>query len=187
MLYYKPLQQRLEKAPVWFQVLFGSLCAFGVYCCMYAFRKPFTVGAFSGLYFLGVPYKIWLIIAQVIGYMFSKFHGIRFISSLRQENRVLYIIGFISIAWIALLFFALIPAPYNILFLFINGFPLGMVWGLVFSYLEGRKSTEIMGVVLSTSFIFSSGLVKTVGKYLLIDKDVSEWWMPLPPVRSSFS
>jgi hypothetical protein len=77
-----------------------------------------------------------------------------------------------------LLLFALTPAPYNIIFLFINGLPLGMVWGLVFSFLEGRKITEILGLGLSISFIVSSGFVKTVGKLLMTQIGVSEFWMP---------
>jgi len=84
----------------------------------------------------------------------------------------------IGISWLALLGFAAVPAPYNILFLFLNGFPLGMIWGLVFSYLEGRRSTEFMGAVLSVSFIFSSGFVKSVGKMTVVDWHVTEYWMP---------
>lgn len=53
-----------------------------------------------------------------------------------------------------------------------------MVWGLVFGFLEGRRTTEIMGAVLATSFIFASGLAKTVGKWLLLHFNFSEWWMP---------
>jgi hypothetical protein len=53
-----------------------------------------------------------------------------------------------------------------------------MIWGLVFSYLEGRKTTEFAGAVLSVSFIFSSGVVKSTGKWLMLDREVSEFWMP---------
>jgi MFS family permease len=81
-------------------------------------------------------------------------------------------------AWLALLFFALAPAPWNILFLLANGFPLGMIWGLVFSYVEGRRSTELMGAVLASSFIFASGFAKTVGTWLTQTMGVSEYWMP---------
>jgi hypothetical protein len=52
-----------------------------------------------------------------------------------------------------------------------------MIWGLVFSYLEGRRFTEAMGVVLASSFIFSSGVLKSMGKYLL-QQGISESWMP---------
>jgi len=53
-----------------------------------------------------------------------------------------------------------------------------MIWGIVFAYLEGRKYTELLGAGLSTSFIFASGFVKTVGKWLMVNFHVSEYWMP---------
>lgn len=171
-------QQRLAGMPQAWITVYAAVCSFVTYFCMYAFRKPFTAAGFQGQYFLRIDYKIWLVTAQVIGYMLSKFYGIRFISAMKGTNRAATIVLLILTAWIALLFFALTPAPYNMLFLFINGFPLGMVWGLVFSYLEGRKTTELMGAVLSVSFIFSSGVVKSMGKSLVVNKDVSEMWMP---------
>lgn len=172
------LKNSLSKQPMWVVSLYAALCSFAVYFCMYAFRKPFTAAGFEGITFLQIDYKVWLVTAQVIGYMLSKFYGIRFISAMKGERRAMTIVKLILFAWLALLLFALVPAPYNILFLFLNGFPLGMVWGLVFSYLEGRRATEFMGAVLCTSFIFSSGVVKTVGKSLILGWHVSETWMP---------
>ena len=95
-----------------------------------------------------------------------------------RNSRSRFILLFILFSWLALLLFPLVPEPFNITLLFINGFPLGMVWGLVFSYLEGRRYTEFMGAFLSVSFIFSSGLVKSVGSYLMVNFEVSQWWMP---------
>lgn len=178
MLVLPALHNWLLKKAGWVLAVYAAFCSFGVYFCMYAFRKPFTAAGFEGLHFLQIDYKVWLVTAQVIGYMLSKFYGIRFISSMHKEKRAHTIVILILISWFALLLFALTPAPLNIVFLLINGFPLGMVWGLVFSYLEGRKQTEFMGAVLAVSFIFSSGVVKSVGKSLLINWDVSEIWMP---------
>ncbi|MFM9945991.1 MAG: DUF5690 family protein [Bacteroidia bacterium] len=159
-------------------VAFASLTVFVIYTSMYGFRKPYTVGIYSQLSFLGISYKVCLVIAQVIGYMISKFYGIRFISSMNPQYRANYILLFIGIAWSSLLLFALIPPPYNIICMFINGLPLGMVFGLVFGFIEGRRTTEIMGAMLAVSFIFASGLSKTIGKWLLLDFNISEWWMP---------
>jgi len=53
-----------------------------------------------------------------------------------------------------------------------------MIWGLVFSYLEGRRTTEILGTVLSISFIVSSGFVKSIGKILMNAFNLSEFQMP---------
>lgn len=162
----------------WQVSLLAALSAFCVYTCMYAFRKPFTAAGFTGLQFAGVDYKIWLVIAQTIGYTASKFFGIGFIGSMQTEKRAPAIIKLIFIAWISLFFFALFPAPFNVLFLFFNGFPLGVIYGLVFSYLEGRRTTELLGAVLSASFIFASGFAQSAGKFVLLDWNVSEYWMP---------
>lgn len=159
-------------------VLHASLAAFGTYFCMYAFRKPFTVATFDGLAYFGVDYKILLIIAQVLGYALSKFIGIKVISELKPNRRLLLLISLIFLAEMALIGFATLPAPYNIVFMFLNGIPLGMVWGIVFSYVEGRRFTDVLGVILCASFIVSSGVVKSVGLYVMNNWGVSELWMP---------
>jgi len=164
--------------PSWAANLLAAISAFCVYTCMYAFRKPFTVADYAGLHFLGIDYKIWLVMSQTAGYTMSKFFGIKFIAELKHKNRALSILKFIAIAWVALLFFAIVPPPFNIIFLLINGFPLGIIYGLVFSYLEGRKSTEFLGAALTSSFIFASGFTQSAGKFILIKWNVDQWWMP---------
>jgi hypothetical protein len=171
-------KSKLQNSPLWVFVLYVSFSAFVVYTCMYGFRKPYTSASFAGYTLFGISYKVVLVISQVIGYMISKFYGIRFIATMLPEKRAATLIKLILTAWLSLLLFAVVPAPYNFIFMFINGLPLGMVWGLVFGFLEGRKVTEIMGAILSTSFIFASGLAKTVGKWLMVGLNISEWWMP---------
>ena len=157
---------------------YGALASFGTYFCMYAFRKPFTVATFENLYFLGVDYKIVLIIAQVIGYMLSKFIGIKLISELKAKSRLPYLLTMIASAELCLILFGWVSSPYNIIFMFLNGLSLGMIWGVVFSYVEGRKFTEILGVILCSSFIVSSGVVKSAGLLVMNYLKVSEFWMP---------
>jgi len=146
---------------------------------MYAFRKPFTAATFDNIFVWGLKYKDLLIITQLIGYTLSKFLGIKIIAEMKSKNRGWNILKLIAFAAVSLFLFAVTPAPYNIIFLFFNGIPLGMVWGIVFSFLEGRKTTEFMGSIMAVSFIFSSGFVKSVGKWLLKTEGVSEYWMPL--------
>jgi MFS family permease len=169
----------LQNTNKWTFSVYAIVASFCTYSCMYAFRKPFAVATFSDLSFWGIDYKILLITAQVLGYTLSKFIGIKVVSEMAGAKRALSIVVLIGLAGLALLGFALVPAPYNIVFLFLNGLPLGMVWGLVFSYLEGRQTTEILGAGLSISFIFSSGFVKTIGKYVMLNWSVNEYWMPL--------
>jgi len=172
------LKQQVARWPYAMVSLMAALASFGAYTSMYAFRKAFTAGTFEGQQYLHIDYKVWLVIAQIVGYMLSKFYGIRFIAEVKGNTRGITILALIGVSWLALLGFALIPAPYNIIFLFINGFPLGLIWGLVFGYLEGRRSTEFMAAVLSISFIFGSGFVKTVGQTLIQVYHISEYNMP---------
>lgn len=158
--------------------LYTAVSAFGVYSCMYAFRKPYTAATFDGYLLWGMHLKVWLVIAQTCGYALSKFYGIRFIAELRNSGRRQIILLLIAIAWFALLGFAFVPPPWNVLFLFVNGIPLGMVFGVVFSYLEGRRSTEFLGATLASSFVFSSGVVKSAGKWMMVTYGVSAFWMP---------
>ena len=168
----------MEHQPDWVFALVVSLAAFLTYSCMYSFRKPFAVGVFEGMNFWGVDYKIWLITSQVIGYTLSKFLGIKYIAEMESTSRAVCILLLVGIAEVALLFFWLVPSPYNVIFMFFNGLPLGMIWGVVFSYLGGRRLTELLGAGLSASFIIASGVAKSAGKWVMVDLHFTEFAMP---------
>jgi hypothetical protein len=158
--------------------LYGGLMAFGAYFAMYAFRKPFTVASYAQVGPALINYKIALVIAQVFGYALSKVAGVKVVSETPPSRRALYILGLIGTAELALVLFALIPAPWNIVCLFVNGLALGLIWGLVFGFLEGRRQSEVLGAILCTSFIVSSGVVKSVGKSVMLSGWAGEYWMP---------
>jgi Family of unknown function (DUF5690) len=174
------LRRMLERAnPVLFTTVAG-LAGFSAYFSMYAFRKPFSAATFAvvpGWSFV-LDYKIALVIAQVAGYALSKMLGIKVISELDPAKRASAIVVLILTAELALLLFALIPAPWNVAAMFLNGLPLGMIWGLVFGFMEGRRTSEVLGAVVCASFIVSSGAVKSVGKLVMLYWHVSPFWMP---------
>jgi hypothetical protein len=121
-----------------FLAIYLGLAGFSTYFCMYAFRKPFTAGDFHDIHLWGIDYKIILVIAQVLGYATAKGLGIKIVSESLPQNRAKYIVTMIAFSGLNLLFFALVKPPYNFIFLYLNGLGLGMVYGLVFSFLEGR-------------------------------------------------
>jgi hypothetical protein len=174
------LRRMLERAnPVLFTTVAG-LAGFSAYFSMYAFRKPFSAATFAvvpGWNFV-LDYKIALVIAQVAGYALSKMLGIKIISELDPAKRASAIVVLILAAELALVLFALIPAPWNVAAMFLNGLPLGMIWGLVFGFMEGRRTSEVLGAVVCASFIVSSGAVKSVGKLVMLHWHVSPFWMP---------
>jgi hypothetical protein len=145
---------------------------------MYAMRKPFTAASYAGMEWYGVQFKIVLVVSQVLGYATSKFIGIRVISAMKPGQRGIWMLGLLGVALLALLGFAVTPFPYNAFWLFINGLPLGMIWGVVFGYLEGRRTTEVLAAAISVNFIISSGFVKSIGQWLLTKQGIPEFWMP---------
>ena len=174
------LRRRLERAnPVLFTAVAG-LAGFCTYFSMYAFRKPFTAATYAAVpgWHFALDYKIALVLAQVAGYFLSKLIGVKVISEISPARRGAAILGLIAIAWLALVAFAVIPAPWNVACLFLNGLPLGMIWGLVFGYMEGRRVSEVLGAILCASFILSSGVVKSVGAWLMQSAHVDRLWMP---------
>ncbi len=170
---------RQEKFRENWVALYAAIICFLTYATVYAFRKPFTVGAFAdGPKVFGLAFKDALVISQVLGYMTSKFYGIKFIAEMKKIGRGKLILLLVGISWVSLLLLAIVPAPWSVVFLFINGFPLGIIWGIIFSYVEGRKATDFIGAALAVSFIFSSGFVKSIAKALQINFMISDWWLP---------
>ncbi|MFD2526790.1 DUF5690 family protein [Flavihumibacter stibioxidans] len=159
-------------------VLLAAFAAFTTYFCMYGFRKSISAATFDGVLVFGISLKSALVIAQVLGYMTSKFIGIKFISEINKAHRARYILLLIGGAHLSLLLMALVPLPFNVFFLFTNGMCLGLIWGLVFSFIEGRKYTDLIALILSINFIFSSGAVKSIGRITIESWNVPELYMP---------
>lgn len=171
------LEKKLAENNLLF-ITWTIIAAFGAYFCTYAFRKPFAAGIFENQYLFGISYKSVLIISQVIGYVLSKFIGVKIVSELKASHRKGLIILLISVAQLALIAFGLVPKKFGFIFLFLNGLPLGMVWGIIYSYLEGRRFTELLAMGLSLNMIVTSGILKTCYKFLQGKFNISEFWMP---------
>jgi hypothetical protein len=161
-----------------FWTIWSLLAAFGTYFCMYGFRKPFTAASFDDAEMLwGQTFKVVLVTSQVLGYTLSKFWGIKVIAEMPANRRAIGILVLIALAEVALLLFGLVPRPWNAACLFLNGLPLGMVFGLVIGFLEGRRLTEALNAGLCASFVLADGAAKSAGAWLL-SYGVTEDWMP---------
>ena len=95
---------------------YAGAAAFAAYFSMYAFRKPFTAATFDNVagWDYVLDYKVALVIAQLVGYALSKLAGIRIIAEAGRTGRGVAILGLVGVSWLALLLFALIPAPWNV-------------------------------------------------------------------------
>jgi hypothetical protein len=158
--------------------VWAGIAAFGSYFCMYMYRKPYTAAMFEDMTLWGVDYKIVLVVSQVIGYAMAKFTGIVFISGMKANRRIVSYALMIGIAQTGLIGLNYLPEQWGTLCLLLNGLALGMVWGIVFQFLEGRRITEILTVVLSANFIITSGISKSIGRYL-IQSGIDEKTMPM--------
>jgi uncharacterized membrane protein YhaH (DUF805 family) len=171
----------LERAPGPLFVGYAVVAAFTTYFCMYAFRKPFAAAKFEGQFFFGsdIELKTAMVISQIIGYALSKYVGIKVCSEVTPARRAITLIVLIVWAELALVLFGLLPGNFKVFAIFLNGLPLGMVWGLVVWYLEGRRTSELLLAGLSCSYIVSSGVVKDLGR-AVIAGEAATWWAPVP-------
>ncbi|MBX3435336.1 MAG: hypothetical protein KF847_18630 [Pirellulales bacterium] len=197
MLHSARLARRLAAASPPAFNLYAASAAFATYFCMYAFRKPFAAAAYEGTWIelalagqpVAVQLKTAFVISQIVGYAASKFLGIKVCSEARRGQRAALLIAMIVWAELALAAFAVLPPTWKPLAMLLNGLPLGMVWGLVVQYLEGRRTSEFLLAALSCSYIVSSGVVKDVGRALtspvpeasgpFVLPTVSDYWMPV--------
>ena len=166
--------------PVTLFTVVAIMAAFSTYFCMYAFRKPFSAASYEGLQFLNTSFdlKTVLVTSQIIGYALSKMIGIKVVSEITRRSRFRMLVGMILVAQAALFAFAVLPPSLKVMAIFFNGLPLGMVWGLVVWYLEGRKTSEMLLAGLSCSFILASGVVKDIGRWLMSAHEIDQFWMP---------
>jgi hypothetical protein len=175
------LRARLEAAPAPLFVAYAIIAAFSTYFCMYAFRKPFAAAKFGGEVFLGthVSLKTALVISQIIGYALSKYIGIKVCPEVSPERRAATLVLLVCWAEAALVLLGAVPRDLRVVAIFLNGLPLGMVWGLVVWYLEGRRTSEVLLAGLSCSYIVASGIVKDIGRAMM-EGAVADLWRKVP-------
>src|SRR5262245_11362649 len=171
----------LQSAPKPIFVGYAAAAAFATYFCMYALRKPFLAARFDGQQFLGseIALKTAFVVSQILGYTVSKYIGIKVCPEVRPARRAWMLVFLVLCAEAALILFAILPADLKVVAIFCNGLPLGMVWGLIVWYLEGRAISELLLAGLACSYIVSSGAVKDVGRTLMSTFGVSEAAMPM--------
>ena len=172
------LKESLAKRSSLFLAIYASIFLFITYTCTYALRKPFTAALYEGDYLWGFDAKLLYVMAQIIGYACSKFIGVRILPGMKKNQRALYSIGLMSFSEIMLIGFGYFSLALKVVCIFLSGIPLGMIWGILFSYIEGRRISEILNVGVSVTLIISSGIVKSIGQFVLDTFHVTEYWMP---------
>ncbi|MGK0188367.1 MAG: hypothetical protein ACI9R3_004161 [Verrucomicrobiales bacterium] len=175
------LKNYLRRAPDGVFMTYAVIASFMAYFAMYAFRKPFAAATFEGAtWFEGeTGIKAVLAASQLIGYALSKVVGIKVCAEMQHGNRARFLIGTVLAAEISLMIFGAVPDNWKFLPIAVNGLTLGVIWGIVVSYLEGRRTSEVLLAGLSTSYIMSSGIVKDFGRAVM-EGDGAAWWHGIP-------
>ena len=52
------------------------------------------------------------------------------------------------------------------------------MWGVMFSFIEGRRTPDILASVLGIRIVISSGVAKSLGLFTMQTLHISEFWMP---------
>ena len=172
------IKQRLESSSIYTLAIYATIVIFLLYTCCYAFRKPFTVGLYEGESLWGIDLKIFYVFSEIIGYALSKIVGTYILPSMKKHQRVYYVIGLLSFSELAWLGFGCLPVELKVFSVFFSGLPLGMIWGIVFSFIEGRRISEVLNCGLSVATIVASGLVKTLGQSIGNTFQIGEYWIP---------
>lgn len=159
-------------------ILWAGGAALLSYSLVYALRKPYTAASFEGLSFLGFDYKVAVTTIQILGYLIAKFAGIKIISELKREKRFRFFVYSAILAEASLIAFGMISTPFNVIAMFVNGLSLGCMWGVIFSFIEGRKVTDMLASLLGVSIVFSSGLAKSFGLFTMNELHINQFWMP---------
>jgi Family of unknown function (DUF5690) len=168
----------LANSPQLLFILYACFFSFLVYFCSYGFRKAFAASEYINLgTLLGLQMKTALIVSQLLGYVLAKYLGIKFCSELKAEWRLPALAFLIAWAELALVMFGFLPGPWKVLGMFLNGLPLGIIWGVVVRYLEGRRTSEVLLAGLSCSFIVATGIVMYVD-VAFVKAGVAETWAP---------
>ncbi|MFT6398198.1 MAG: hypothetical protein ACJAYU_002954 [Bradymonadia bacterium] len=174
-----PLTAWLSRQPPAVMTVYAMVVGFSTYFSMYAFRKPFAAASYDGeMFSADVSLKTAFVVSQLIGYTISKYLGVKVCAEMQRKARARTLALLIGTALLSLLAFAVLPPRMKVVAIFINGLPLGMVWGVIVTYLEGRRTSEMMLAGLSCSYIVASGVVKDIGRWLMSDLAVPEFWMP---------
>ena len=172
------IKRNLETSPIYVVAIYATIVIFLLYTCCYAFRKPFTVGLYEEEALWGIDLKIFFVFSEILGYALSKIVGTYILPSMKKHQRVYYVIGLLGFSELAWYAFGVLPIYLKGVSVFFSGLPLGMIWGIIFSFIEGRRISEVLNCGLSVATIVASGLVKTMAQTLAITFNVSEYWIP---------
>lgn len=163
------------------QLAFGGLTSFAICLGAFALREPFLATPLAGTVSLfgaaPIDLRAACIAAQALGLALSQPIGAVAVVELDPARRVPALVGVLGLAELALVALALIPPTFAPLCLFVDGLALGLVWGLVYSFLEGRRVSDGLGAVAAAGYLLAGGAMRSLG-HAVASLGVPGLWAP---------
>jgi hypothetical protein len=119
------LYPHLKKIPSALLNVYCAIAAFGLYFCLYAFHRPYTILHYSQVPpWMGcIDYKASLYLFHGLGHMAAKFIGIKFVSEVprRSMMRFWYLLALVCFSQMGLILFGALPMNWKVLGVFMSG------------------------------------------------------------------
>lgn len=162
------------------RILQIGLNSFLIYFAIYGFRKPWGAARFKGQHALGMKLKDAFSMFQTLGYALGKVVGTFVVPLIPSEKTTMALVLLPPVSVLFWFGFALSEnsTGWMVFFMFFSAMPLSFGWSLLYRKIEGRRTGDVLGAILSASYISASGFSKDMGR-LVLNNGVSEAWMPL--------
>ena len=141
--FLRPFSPFLEKQSKIFLTIYCSVFGFINYFSMYGFKTPFKAASYLSVdkVYGQYDYKTVLALGQVLGYSLSTILGVKIVSEIGSGiKKVFILLGLIILSQFGLVLFGLLPVKFKVIGIFFSNLPLGMIWGILVTFVEGLLS-----------------------------------------------
>jgi hypothetical protein len=164
-------QSSIIKTTVYLSII-APIC----YFCTYFITTSLFAGSYNKNTIFG-NMKDALTMSQLLGYVVGKFLGAVLLAKIKKENRLKIMLTIFVLSAVPLIIFGFLPPDGQVIAIFVGSIPFILSWGFVVFYVEGRRGTTLIVMIIYLALIMASGVSKTVAAKLL-ENGVSEDWMP---------
>lgn len=144
-----------------------AITTFILYSAIYFIKASPFAAHWEGESFCGMHFKSALGLAMSLGYLVGKGPSLAFTPKLAPEHLLAAVLGVVILSGGALVFAAVLPPGGLVVCTFVTSFCLAPSWSLMIRFCEGRVRTDAIISFVSFSFIGMSGVVKSIGAWLV--------------------
>ena len=129
-----------------------------------------------------IPLKDWLSYAFTVGFFIGKWPAYKFVPSITRSQRLHVLIVLFTLTSFFFTMFLPLQGPYSapikIISILIGSICCSAIFGIEFTYLEGRSNGDTYIAAVNCTVFFGSSICRAVGS-ALIRWGVVDSWMPI--------